>query len=85
MNELFIKFILTKLKSRRTLLVVKAHMEKSGESFDDIVINTLMERGESIENARIILTDFKDEFSSITKSNILLYLKFVSQKINIEN
>ena len=70
MDYLFIKFLLKKLNSKKTVNEVRSHISQTGVTIEKIVIDTLIARGWKKREAHIYFGELENEFKTKKKKVI---------------
>jgi hypothetical protein len=73
MDYLFIKFLLTKLNSKKTINEVSSYINQTGVSIEKIVTDTLIDRGWKKREAHIYFGELENEFKT-KKKKVILFL-----------
>jgi hypothetical protein len=73
MDYLFIKFLLKKLNSKKTINEVSSYINQTGVSIEKIVTDTLIDRGWKKREAHIYFGELENEFKT-KKKKVILFL-----------
>jgi hypothetical protein len=73
MDYLFIKFLLKKLNSKKTVNDVSSHISQTGVTIEKIVIDTLIDRGWKKREAHIFFRELENEFKTKKKKVIQIF------------
>jgi hypothetical protein len=73
MDYLFIKFLLKKLNSKKTINEVSSYINQTGVSIEKIVTDTLIDRGWKKREAQIKFGELENEFKTKKKKAIQIF------------